>query len=346
MAQPKSNLEPAMTRRLLCEETWRTAPMRVIDGGARWGAETHWDVYGDQLELFAFEPAEDECRRLMATVEQGPGKIRFACEPLALSRMSGRSTINVARFPDSSSLFPNNDALVRRFAMASYLEQTGAIEVATTSVDAFAERYDFEYIDFMKLDVEGAELAVLRGAEHALDHSLLGLSVEVWFHEEHRGRPLFSDIDAYLRRFGFVLFDLRELNRWRRKTLPGESYYSWTGSGQLMYAQALYLRDLPAHVDSARNRYPVLSSTAILKLASIAEVLGYSDFALEVIESGQRMGLLRPEEANPLIDDLRRQVPGAASDGWQRTMRGALRAAIPAVARQRLKRFVQGLIAE
>lgn len=344
MYQPVSNPEPLMTRRILREGTWRALPVRVIDGGARWGAETHWDVYGDQLELFAFEPDAEECARIMAAVESGPDKIRFRCEPLALARTSGRATLNVARFPDSSSLFPNNEALVRRFAMAPYLEQVGSATVETTSVDAFLERRGIEYVDFMKLDVEGAELDVLKGAEQALNHSLLGLSVEVWFHEEHTGRPLFGDIDAYLRELGFVLFDLRQLNRWRRRCLAGESYDSWIGSGQLMYGNALYLRDLPARLDAGDGLgWP---SGALLKLASLAELFCYPDFAVEVIESGQRAGLLTADDAEPLIDDLRRQAAGASKDGWKSATRRAVRAAIPPPARRRLMRVVQGLIAE
>jgi FkbM family methyltransferase len=342
--QPVSNPEPLMTQRLLRAGTWRALPMRIIDGGARWGAETHWDVYGDQLELFAFEPDEEECRRMMAAVERGPDKICFTCEPLALARARGRATINVARFADASSLLPNNEPFVRRFAIAPYFEQVSSTEVDTTSVDSFLERRGLEYIDFMKLDVEGAELDVLRGAENALNNSLLGLSVEVWFHEVHTGRPLFSDIDAHLRGLGFVLFDLRQLNRWRRRCLAGQSYDSWIGSGQLMYGNALYPRDLPARLDAGDALG--LTSGAVAKLASLAELFCYPDFAVEVIESGQRAGLLTSEESQPLIADLRRQAPEAGTGGWRVATRRTIRAAIPPAARRRLMSVVQDLITE
>ena len=94
-------------------------------------------------------------------------------------------------------------------------------------------------------------LASVTGARRAVDRSLLGLSVEVWFQPTHHGRPLFADVDAYLRRNGFALFDLRELNRWRRKTDGGPDWTTWVGSGQLTFANALYFRDLPAAVMAA-----------------------------------------------------------------------------------------------
>ncbi len=342
MYQPTSNPNPSMTRRILRAGTWRALPMRVIDGGARWGAETRWDTYGDQLELFAFEPDEEECGRMMAAVERGPGKVRFTCEPLALSKESGRETINVARFADSSSLLPNNEEFVRRFGMASHLEHVGSVTVGTTSVDSFVEKHGLEYVDFMKLDVEGAELDVLVGAENTLGR-MLGVSVEVWFQEEHTGRPLFGEIDAYLRGFGFALFDLRQLNRWRRTSLAGESYDSWIGSGQLMYGNAIYLRDLPAQLDAGDG--PDWPSDVVLRLASLAEVFCYPDFAIEAIESAREAGLFTSAEAEPLIADLRRAA-GVATSGWKAATRRAIRATTPLAARRRLMHIVQGLAAE
>ena len=95
-----------MTQRLLGSGAFRTAPLRVIDGGARYGAEGHWAPYGDQLELFAFEPDEEECRRTMAAVQDGPGRIRYSCAPVAIAGKKGRAQLNIARFPDSTRCSP------------------------------------------------------------------------------------------------------------------------------------------------------------------------------------------------------------------------------------------------
>jgi FkbM family methyltransferase len=340
--QATSNPEPLMTRRLLRNGAWLSAPMRVIDGGARYGAEKYWGVYGSQLELYAFEPDEEECQRTMAAVRNGPGDIHFTCSPLAIGRESGKATLNLARYPDSSSLLPTNDALVRRFAMSEYLEQVGTTTVETTDIESFMREHVMNYVDFMKLDVEGAELDVLRGAGERLRGALLGLDVEVWFQEDHVGRPLFDEVDGYLRDLGFALFDLRQLSRWRRKTLAGPSYTTWIGSGQLMYGNALYFRDVPALLASGAAPPP---KVAFLKLASLAELFCYHDFAIEVLDSGRQSGLLEPTETAVLIADLSRQAP-ATRGGWRAVVRRAARSSIPPRLRRRLMRILEGLLTE
>lgn len=332
-----------MTRRLLASGAFREAPVRIIDGGARHGAEGHWALFGDQLELFAFEPDEEECRRTMASVQNGPGRIRFSCAPVALAGTKGRARLNVARYPDSSSLLSTNDAFVDRFAMSEYLEQVGTTEIETTDLATFAAERELDYLDFIKLDVEGAELDALRGLGSQLERSLLGLSVEVWFQSDHLGRPLFADIDAHLRALGFALFDLRELNRWRRRTLAGPSYPSWIDSGQLMYGNALYLRDLPALLVRDGELRP--SRVEVLKLASLAELFCYPDYAIEVLATAREVGILEPSDAVVLTSDLRAKTP-AASGGWRALVRRAVRTLLPPKLRRRLMRVLQDLVAE
>ena len=106
------------------------------------------------------------------------------------------------------------------------------------------------------------------------------------------GRPLFADIDAHLRALGFTLFDLRELNRWRRRTLAGANYPSWIDSGQLMYGNALYLRDLPALLGEGADFRP--PRVQVLKLASLAELFCYPDFAMRCSKPRGRLGSSNP----------------------------------------------------
>ncbi|HZS09403.1 MAG TPA: FkbM family methyltransferase [Blastocatellia bacterium] len=333
------NRQPMMTQALISSGVFRPAPLRILDGGARHGAESQWDVYGRQAEIIAFEPDAEECKRLNETTASQTGP-RVTYYPVALGREKKMAALHVANFPDSSSLLPTNHVLMDRFAMVDYLTQVRTVMVETTDIDSFVDESRVGHLDFMKLDVEGAELATLEGAGKALNDSLLGLIVEVWFQPEHVGRPLFAHIDEYLRGFGYTLFDIRDLMRWRRKTQCGSEYQQWVGRGQLMYANALYLRDIPGAMIAGEYQISDRSRMQLLKLASVAELFGYNDFALEVLKYGHHFGVLKKEEVESLSALLAEKPPTPAVRLVSH-LRAGLRRVVPRTIRTRIRSIIQ-----
>ena len=85
--------------------------------------------------------------------------------------------------------------------------------ISTTTLDRVREEKGFG-CDVLKLDVEGAELDVLRGGDEVLAQAL-ALEVEVELNPLFEGQPLFADIDAHLRERGWALQGLRRTS-WRR----------------------------------------------------------------------------------------------------------------------------------
>jgi FkbM family methyltransferase len=83
-----------------------------------------------------------------------------------------------------------------------------------TTVDAVvAQYYGGQSPDLLKIDVQGYELEVLKGAEHAL----AGIGVvlaELNFIDIHRGAPLMADVVAWLAQRRFTAFDF--CGMWRR----------------------------------------------------------------------------------------------------------------------------------
>ena len=62
---------------------------------------------------------------------------------------------------------------------AANAELVSTEELQTLTLDAAREKYGIPFPDFLKLDVEGAELAVLRGAEMLLREHQPEIYVEV-----------------------------------------------------------------------------------------------------------------------------------------------------------------------
>ena len=69
-------------------------------------------------------------------------------------------------------------------------------------------------VDLLKIDVQGAELDVLRGAERVLSDVLV-VHAEVEFFPIYRHQPLFDDVFRFLRDRNFDLFDITHLERYR-----------------------------------------------------------------------------------------------------------------------------------
>jgi len=250
----------------------------VVDVGARGGFERHWSFYGDQVELIGFEPESEECKRL----NQQASGTRNRYFPVALGESTGKRTFYVTRYPPSSGFYKPDMNFWHRFADEIHLSVVKEIEINTADLDHFAHENGLGSIGFMKLDVEGAELSILKGAKETLGKTVFGLSIEVEFYPCHEGQPLFSDVDAFVRSLGFVLFDL-SIYRHNRKVWPDPRWISEqpgpTKQGQVMWGQAVYLRDAvhELETDFSGALEEGWDDVKILKLASIMELFGLSD---------------------------------------------------------------------
>lgn len=76
-----------------------------------------------------------------------------------------------------------------------------------TTLDAITRRTHFERPDFLKLDVQGYELEVLKGAEQVLD-SVEAVMLEVNLIEVYQGSPPVHEVVAYMAARGFRVYDV------------------------------------------------------------------------------------------------------------------------------------------
>jgi FkbM family methyltransferase len=77
-------------------------------------------------------------------------------------------------------------------------------EVQTTTLDQHCLFFKIKHIDFLKVDVEGAEMLVLQGAEKLLqDKKIRFIQVEKAEHINLSGYT-FEDLENYLKTFGYV----------------------------------------------------------------------------------------------------------------------------------------------
>ena len=250
-------------------------PLILVDIGARWGLDARWAPFGASIRAFCFEADAPECARLNGMAQPG---VTFI--PLAIAGKAGKATLYQTKFSASTGLYRTNEAFFNRLLNADNATLLSTTEVDTVTLDQARERYEIPNPDFLKLDVEGAELDIMRAANLG---GTLGVYTEFRFHSEINGSPPWSETDQHLRKRGFMLYDMW-CGKQSRKGLPhpgprlctpaGERFFASTNGGQIMDGDALYFRD-PLRLRLNRNQ--------ILKAACMLDVFGLTDCAAELL---------------------------------------------------------------
>lgn len=301
MAHEQINLNAKMTKFLVNElKIFADSPLTILDVGARGGSEQHWQIYGEQLYQIGLEPDLEECQKL----NQELASFNYKFYPVALGRCKELRTFYLCQEAAGSSFYPANLQFLQRFPDEHSLQMQvlKTLEIETVDLDYFVNANQISSLDFIKLDVEGSELDCLQGAVKSLKNSVLGLSLEVLFHSNLRNQPTFSEIDLLLNSFGFRLFDL-SIYRYARKALPlPTNQLGATRKGQVMWGQALYLRDGFNEIQS-NQRLDFWDEVRILKLASIMEVFCLQDCAAELLEIATQRNILK-RDLTQLLDYL------------------------------------------
>ncbi len=245
------------------------APVRLLDVGARGGIDARWKRFHPILDVLGFEPDPEECERLNETASQLPYSSRFL--PSALGREDREVDFNVCRWPVASSVFePNPDFLSDFPHAAALMEVVERRRLRTEPLDAVCARESIAP-DCLKIDVEGAELDVLQGAERRSARRSCWTSR--WSSTRCFVTSRCSAMSTpFCAREGWRLLGLRRV-AWRRTAglEPAGSGYG----GQLVSGDALYYN----HTAVVAGLPP----TRALKLAIILAAYRQNDFALALL---------------------------------------------------------------
>lgn len=237
-----------------------------------------WDIFAPHLTIYGFDVDVDACDEANDYLTTHNINWNEKHIPLALGRTRGESTLYVTENPECSSLYQPNEAYVSRFSRIDELMKLNfTVEIETTTLDDFCQQEKISEIDFLKVDVQGADLQVLEGASIILERQILAVQVEVNFSHLYVKQPLFADVDTYLRNKCFTLFDLTGAYYSRARS---PLVRSTNRPGQLLWGDAYYFRDLIAEDISSHLKTP----EQILKLACIADIMNFPDYALELLE--------------------------------------------------------------
>ena len=188
------------------------APHVMLDIGAHHGWFFHcWLDWCPQAQVHAFEPfpaSFDICKGLYGNDP------RVHLNQMGVGSAVGQLELNAFADSPVSNSFLATDTK----AWNDLKYSTGAasrVSVPVTTVDDYVAKNGIGRIHLVKIDVQGFELHVLRGAEKSLsqiDH----IFVEAGIERLYEGAPIFTEIFEYLSARGFHLMTMRAWHRGNR----------------------------------------------------------------------------------------------------------------------------------
>ena len=214
-------------------------------------------------QVIGFEPLQEELERRHVSDSD------TVLLPYFIGDGSAQKFYETAFNPASSNFEPDFEFLEQFHALKAMLEVVSTSEVASRKMDDIDNLTD---IDFLKIDVQGSELACLRGGEQTLKN-VVAIDVEIEFAQLYKNQPIHHEVDTFLRERGFILMDHRD---------PGYLTYSehpaGYGGSRLGWADAVYFK--------SDAELAGLDPSKILKAAAIAHyVYSYWDFAAHLFKT-------------------------------------------------------------
>ena len=198
----------------------------LIDIGAAGDIEPRWKAVEKNLNYIGFEPDERSRKDLMSNRDSCR---EYTIHSEALLDTDGIVNLNLCRKPQSSSIYVPNIEFTNLFSDSKRFDVLKTEIITTKKLD----NIKISNPDFIKLDIQGAELKALLGSEKTLEETF-GLEVEVEFLPIYMHQPLFGDISSFLLKKDFEFIDFIDLCRWERR--------AYNGYGQCIFGDALYLK--------------------------------------------------------------------------------------------------------
>ena len=154
--------------------------------------------YFPSTKIIGFEIEKEICEKMNSQAKEG---VKYYSH--ALGKDNEQRKFYITQNPMCSSLYKPNEELIKlynNFEVAYLKKET---EIETISLDYFVEKHEVGDVDFIKIDVQGAELDVFKGGSKTLKN-VLKIVCEVEFIQHYENQPLFGEVSDYLSQYNLM----------------------------------------------------------------------------------------------------------------------------------------------
>ncbi len=180
--------------------------LTFFDVGARNGlSELH--RLSKHLSLYSFEPGNPGANPSTKYLDHKIIRKGFY-------HSSGEFDFYLMRNPSMNSMLKPDQQILNEYFDAipdfqkwrKQLDVISQTKIDATTIDAVIEEENLNTIDYLKLDTQGTELNILKGAEAALrQNKILVIKTEFAFISLYQSQSTFTDIDLFLKSHGYKL---------------------------------------------------------------------------------------------------------------------------------------------
>lgn len=169
----------------------------IADIGANIGYYTLLFLNNKRNKVYSFEPSAREFQLLKKNILANGISNQCVLEQLIVSNSMTDKTLHLSDLNfGTNTLYPSQDNVYSK-----------SITVKSTTLDDYADNKGIKF-NFIKLDVEGAELEVLEGAKNVLLESKPHIFIEVWGSHKKNFSPENDKVTLYLHNLGYLFYTI------------------------------------------------------------------------------------------------------------------------------------------
>lgn len=277
-----------------------------LDVGGAGGVIDYFVPFLNFISIDLFEPDQNACLKVSKISHKNVN-----CYPIALGEYNEKVDFYVTNKPSKSSIYKPNTKYCSRYKSPVLTKIKRKIKLETITYSKFREFYKRPPANIVKLDTQGSELNILKSFSKEELKNVICIQSEVEFHELYKGQPLFKDLDNFLNKEGFKLFDLRTARTYLTKGENTNHYLKKLGylgnhgssniSAILFAGDTLYFREFKDNCPKDKNTF--------INLLLSYLIFCYFDHALELIELGLKFKIINLDDAKELEDFIIKICP-------------------------------------